>query len=159
MKLYSFLCIFKSVFTKNDENERRWNIIDEANDRKESIEKNTLQSMQNFFAIENLQATVSKQSILIYEQSKSLLELKEIVDEQNKILENQRILIETLFDDLNQTHLQLDATEAELNDLQKDFDANGFDPCVRTCSKSLEGKTQWEDYWNVSILCLNQLRP
>ena len=189
MKIYPFLCIFGSVFSKNDENERRWNIIEEANDRKESIEKNTLQSMQNSFAIENLETTVGKQSILIYEQSKSLLELKNIVveqndilenqknfienlsndlnqthlqldateaelNDQNKILENQRILIETLSNDLNQTHLQLDATEAELNDLKKNFDANDFDPCVRTCSQSLEGKTQWTDYHNVSIICL-----
>ena len=157
MKIYSFLCIVGSVFTENDE--RIWNIIDEANDRKESIEKNTLQSMQNSFAIENLEATVSKQNVQIYEQSKSLLVLKDLVDEQNKVLENQKILIETLSNDLNQTHLQQDVTAAELNDLKKDFDANDFDPCVRTCNQSLEGKTQWIDYNNVSIICLNSQAP
>ena len=187
MKIYSFLCIFESVLTNSDENTRIWNIIDEANDRKKSIEKNSLQSMQNSFAIENLQATVTKQNILIYEQSKSLLELKSIVNEQNQMLENQKTFIETLYYDLDQTHLQLnvtaaelndqnkilenqgilietlsndldqtqshlDATEVELQELRKDFDANDFDPCVRTCSQSLEGKTQWKDHSGVSFI-------
>ena len=143
--------------------------------------------MQNSFAIENLETTVGKQNVLIYEQSKSLLKLKSIVNEQNKILENQKIFIETLSNDLNQTRLQLnvtaaelddqnkilenqgilietlsndldqtqshlDATEVELQELRKDFDANDFDPCVRTCSQSLEGKTQWKDHSGVSFI-------
>ena len=96
MKIYSFLCIFGSVFTASDENKRRWNIIDEANDRKESIEKNTLQSMENSFAIENLEVTVNRQSVLNYEQSKLLLEVKKVLAEQNT-------LIEALSNDLIQT--------------------------------------------------------
>ena len=137
MKIYSFLCIFGSVFTASDENKRRWNIIDEANDRKESIEKNTLQSMENSFAIENLEVTVNRQSVLNYEQLKLLFELKKVLAEQNT-------LIEALSNDLIQTRLQLNATENKLDDLQKNFDANDFDPCLRTCNHSLEGKTEWK---------------
>ena len=136
MKIYSFLCIFGSVFTASDDN-RRWNIIDEANDRKESIEKNTLQSMENSFAIENLEITANRQSVLNYEQSKLLLELKKVLAEQNT-------LIEALSNDLIQTRLQLNATEKRLDALQNDFDGNDYDPCLRTCSQSLEGKTEWK---------------
>ena len=137
MKIYLFLCIFGSVFTASDDN-RRWNIIDEANDRKESIEKNTLQSMENSFAINNLVVTVNRQSVLNYEQSKLLLELKKVLAEQNT-------LIEALSNDLNQTRLQLNATENKLDELQKNFDANDFDPCLRTCSQCLEGKSEWKN--------------
>ena len=144
MKTYSFLCIFGSVFTASDDNNRRWNIIDEANDRKESIERNTMQSMENSFAIDNLEVTVNRQSVLNYEQSKLLLELKTANFELKKVLAEQNTLIEALSNDLIQTRLQLNATENKLDDLQKNFDANDFDPCLRTCNHSLEGKTEWK---------------
>ena len=139
MKIYSFSCIFGSAFTASDENKRRWNIIDEANDRKESIEKNTLQSMQNSFAIDNLEVTANRQSVLNYEQSKLLLELKKVLAEQNT-------LIEALSNDLIHTRLQLNETRNNLDELQKNFDANDFDPCLRTCSRSLEGKMEWKNH-------------
>ena len=150
MKIYSFLCIFGSVFTASDDNNRRWNIIDEANDRKESIERNTMQSMENSFAIDNLEVTVNRQSVLNYEQSKLLLELKTANFELKKVLAEQNTLIEALSNDLIQTRLQLNATENKLDELQKNFDANDFDPCLRTCSQSLEGKTEWKNH-QVSI--------
>ena len=88
----------------------------------------------------------------------SFLVLKNVVDEQSKILENQKLLIETLSNDLYQTHLKLDTIEFELAELKKNFDANDFDPCVRTCSQSLEGKTQWEEFY-VIFFVLTLRRP
>merc|ERR1711973_210636 len=100
--------------------------------------------MENSFAIENLKVTANRQSVLNYEQSKLLLELKTANSELKKVLGEQNTLIEGLSNDLIQTRLQLNATENKLDELQKNFDANDFDPCLRTCSQSLGGKTEWK---------------
>ena len=157
MKSALFLCkilSFNSIVA-SDSVPKRLNIIDEAELRKAKIEKNEIKSTENAIAIKNLEESQKKQNLLIYEQQKKLFHQEYILNQQKRKIETQQQIIEEQNEELKNVGLKLNesnseslAIKNELDRIQKDLEANKFDPCIYTCSKSLEGITPWQQYEN-----------